>query len=120
MKFFLNESEPNFNCELKNIFQITFNIIFNKKHKNRKKYNLKLILLDKSKSFKFKNYTNFFCRTHFQRKMKLKICYNTKSKSSLISMKTVQNHYFTIKMHKIKNDQRIRCKKIDDQKNFNM
>ena len=119
-KIFLNESKFSFNCKLKNILQITFNFVFNKKHKNRKKHNLKSISSNKSKNFKLKNYTNFFCRTHLQKKMKLKICYDTKSKSSLISIKTVRDHYFTIKMHKIKNDQQIQCKKVDDQKKFDM
>ena len=35
-------------------------------------------------------------------------------------MKTIQNHYFTTKMHKMKNDQRIRYKGINDQKKLNM
>ena len=52
--------------------------------------------------------------------MKLKMCYDTKSKSSLMFMKTVRNHYSTIKMHKMKNEQRIRCRDIEGQKKFDM
>ena len=123
-KIFLNDFNFSFNCESKNVLQIAFNVVFHKKHilknKNHKKYNLKSISSNESKNFKFKNYTNFFCKTHLQSEIELKTCYDTNSKSFLISMKTIRNHYSIIKMHKMKNDQQIRCRRIDGQKKSNM
>ena len=105
-------------------FQITFNSVFSKKHdlknKNHKKYILKSILSNESKDFKFKDYTSLFCRIHFQNEIELKTCYDTDLRSFLILMKTIRNHYSTIKMHKMKNGQRIQCREIDDQKKSNM
>ena len=117
-EIFLNEFDFNFNCKLKNVLQIAFNVIFHKKHilknKNHKKYNLKSISSNKSKNFKFKNYTNFFCKIHFQNKTELKKYYDIDLKLFLISIKTIRNHYFVFKMHKMKNDQQIQYKRIDD------
>ena len=69
-----------------------------------------------SHELKFRNYTSLFCKTHLSDEIELKTCYDTKSEFSLIAMKTIRKHYVILKMFKMKNDQRIRCQKIEKQK----
>ena len=61
----------------------------------------------KFNELRFRGYTSFFCKTHLFNENELKTCYDTEFDFSLTFIKTIRDHYFTLKMFKMKNDQRM-------------
>ena len=110
--------------ENKNDLRIVFLTNCNALVKNSKSIIIEHVLKSKSfiefKKLKFRKYINFSCKIHFSDETELETCYDNDSKFSLISAEVFREYYFSTKIFRMKNDQKIRCEKIEGRKKFDL